>query len=190
MSFLCYGMTANSNVNPVAFAILFGNKNTSTWRQFLNYCLELHPCIDSGKIRIITDQDKVQKNSISEYLQSVGHFHCWYHCWQNIIKMCRGGGGYVPNSALWMYNKLMRCRSVALINHNKSKHFNHNLNSLTNESQNPAARCAMGENVYMYHHSLSGAVESMNRANNEMRAHTASTQCNNLVTQTGMYPVQ
>ncbi len=27
--FSCYGMTANSNTSPVAFAILFGNKNTS-----------------------------------------------------------------------------------------------------------------------------------------------------------------
>jgi hypothetical protein len=31
----------------------------------------------------------------------------------------------------------------------------------------------MGENIYMYHPSSSGAVESMNRANNEMRARTA-----------------
>ncbi len=66
--FLCYGMTANSNASPVAFAILFGNKNTSTWRQFWKYCLELHPCIDSGKIRIITNKDKGQKNEISKYL--------------------------------------------------------------------------------------------------------------------------
>ncbi len=44
-------MTVNSNASPVAFAILFGNKNTSTWGQFWKYCLELHPCIDSGKIK-------------------------------------------------------------------------------------------------------------------------------------------
>jgi hypothetical protein len=80
--------------------------------------------------------------------------------------MCGGGGGKVPNSALWMYNKLMRCHFVALIKHN--------LNSLSDESQYLAARCAMGENIYMYHHSSSGAVESMNRANSEMRARTAA----------------
>ncbi len=91
--------------------------------------------------------------------------------------MCGGGGGKVPNSALWMYNKLMHCRSVALIDHNKSEHFKliknkdtQYLNSLIDESQYPSARCTMGENVYMYHHSSSGAVESMNRANNHMRA--------------------
>ena len=70
--------------------------------------------------------------------------------------MCGGGGGKVPNSALWMYNKLMHCCSVALIDHNKSKHFKamkskdiQYLNSLTNEAQYPAARCAMGENIYI-----------------------------------------
>jgi hypothetical protein len=66
--FSCYGMTANSNASPVAFATLFGNKNTSTWWQFWKYCLYLHPCIDSGNITIITDQDKGQKNEIFEYL--------------------------------------------------------------------------------------------------------------------------
>ena len=68
MLFLCYGMTANSNASPVACAILFGNENTSTWRQFWKYCLDLHPCINSGDITIITNQDKCQKNAISEYL--------------------------------------------------------------------------------------------------------------------------
>ncbi len=56
--------------------------------------------------------------------------------------MCGGGGGKVPNSALWMYNKLMRCCSVALIKHNKRKHFKsvkskdiQYLNNLTNEKR-------------------------------------------------------
>ncbi len=53
--FSCYGITANSNASPVAFAIIFGNENTSTWRQFWKYALELHPYIDAGDIMIITD---------------------------------------------------------------------------------------------------------------------------------------
>ena len=61
-------MTANSNASPVALAILIGNENTNTWKQFWKYCLDLHPCIDSGKITIISDPDKGQKNTISEYL--------------------------------------------------------------------------------------------------------------------------
>ena len=178
--FSCYGVTANSNTSPVAFAILFGNENTSTWIQFWKYCLDLHSCVDSGKITILTGQDKGRKNAISGYLRSVGHFHCSYHRCQNIIKMCGGGGGKIPNSALWIYNKLMRCHSVALIDHNKCEHLKamkskdiQYLNSLTNESHYLAARCAMGDNIYMYHHSSSGVVESMNMANSKMRACTA-----------------
>ena len=70
--------------------------------------------------------------------------------------------------------------AVALIKHNKREHFKsmkskdiQYLNNLTNGSQYPAAGCAMGEKIYMYHHSLSGAVESMNRANSKTRARTA-----------------
>jgi hypothetical protein len=120
--FSCYGVTANSNASPVAFAIIFGNESTSTWRQFWKYALELHPCIDSGEITIITDQDKGQKNAITHYLKSVGHFNCSYHRRQNITKMCGGGGGKLPNSALWMYNKLMKCKNVKQLQYNKDKH--------------------------------------------------------------------
>ena len=41
---------------------------------------------------------------------------------------------------------------------------------LCDESQYPAARCAMGESVYMHHCLSSGAVELMNKANKDMRA--------------------
>jgi hypothetical protein len=47
------------------------------------------------------------------------------------------------------------------------------LNSLDDESQYPAARCAMGLLVYMCFRSSSGTAESMNKANKEMRAQTA-----------------
>jgi len=142
--------------------------------------MELHPYIDAGDITIITNQDKGQKNAISEYLKSVGHFYCSYHRRQNIIKMCGGGGGKVPNSALGMYNKLMKCRSIATIEHFKQEHFKNMknkdityLNSLPDESQYPAARCTMSLLIYRYMRSSSGTVESMNKANKEMRVRTA-----------------
>ena len=47
------------------------------------------------------------------------------------------------------------------------------LNSLDDESQYPAARCAMRNDVYMYNRSASGVVESMNGANQDMRARMA-----------------
>jgi hypothetical protein len=67
-------MTANSNASPVAFAILFRNKNKSMWRQFWKYCLDLHPCIDSGDITIITNQDKGQKKGFLSIFDWWGTF--------------------------------------------------------------------------------------------------------------------
>ena len=94
--------------------------------------------------------------------------------------MCGGDSGKVPNSALWMYNKLMKCKNVEQLQYNKDKHFvnmskkdiNY-LNSIDDESQYPAARCAMDLSVFMYSRSSSGTAESMNKANKEMRARTA-----------------
>jgi hypothetical protein len=59
--FSCYGVTANSNMSPVGFAIIFGNENTSNWTKFWEYVLKLHPSMNSGYITIITDQDKGKK---------------------------------------------------------------------------------------------------------------------------------
>ena len=47
------------------------------------------------------------------------------------------------------------------------------LNSLSDKSQYPAVRCAMGPNIYMYHCLASSAVESMNTANRQIRAGVA-----------------
>jgi hypothetical protein len=123
--FSCYGVTANSNMSPVAFAILFGNKNTSNWTKFWDYVLKLHPSMNSGDIAIITDQDKGQKNAIARHLQRAGHFHCaWHHC-KNINKMCGGGSGKTQYSALWMYNKLMPCSSPAKIKYTRTMYIKH-----------------------------------------------------------------
>jgi hypothetical protein len=67
--FSCYGITANSNMSPVGFAIIFGNENTSNQTKFWEYVLKLHPSMNSGYITIITDQDKGQKNAIARQLQ-------------------------------------------------------------------------------------------------------------------------
>jgi hypothetical protein len=97
-----------------------------------------------------------------------------------LLRCAEEGGGKLPNSALYVYNKLMKCRSVSLIDHFKEEHFKkmkmkdiQYLNSLDDESQYLAARCAMGPYVYLYFRSSSGTAESMNKANKEMRARTA-----------------
>jgi hypothetical protein len=91
--------------------------------------------------------------------------------------MCGGGSGKTQYSALWMYNKLMRCSTPAKIKSTRNMYVKHMsakdlryLNTIENEAQYPGARCAMEEGIYMYQQSASSAVESMNTANKEMRA--------------------
>ena len=173
--FSCYGITANANMSPVAFAILFGNESGYAWKQFWEFVVEIHPSINREHVTIVTDQDKGQINAIAHVMDKAGHFHCSWHRRQNIIKKCGGGSGKTPYSALWMYNKLLNCRSYEHIEALKEEHMPkmHNsdlnyLNRLTDTSQYPAARCAMGNGIYMYHRTSSAAVESMNAANKEI----------------------
>jgi hypothetical protein len=44
--FSCYEVTANATMSPVAFAILFGNENTSSWKLFWKFVRNLHPCMN------------------------------------------------------------------------------------------------------------------------------------------------
>ena len=132
------------------------------------------------QVTIVTDQDKGQMTAIAVHLKAAGHFHCSWHRRQNIMKKCGGGGGRVPYSALWMYNKLVQCRTQEQVDSMKEKYMPkmHNsdinyLNKLTDTSQYPASRCAMGEGIYMYHRTSSAAVESMNAANKEIHQRTA-----------------
>ncbi len=83
--FLCYGVTANSNMSVVGFAIIFGNENTLGWKEFWQFILCTHPSIDRGDITIISNQDKGIKSTIKDVLQSVGHFFCSWHRRKNII---------------------------------------------------------------------------------------------------------
>jgi len=94
--------------------------------------------------------------------------------------MCSAKSGNKVYSALWVYNRLLQCRSVAQLEREKEKTFPlmnrtdlQYLNSLSDESQYPAARCAKAPGVYMYHRTSLAVVESMNAANREMRAKTA-----------------
>ena len=164
----------------MGFAILFGNENGTNWKQFWEFIVTTHPCINRAEVTIVTDQDKGQLNAIEQFVKNAGHFHCSWHRRQNIIKKCGGGGGKIPYTALWMYNKLIQCRTTEQIDFTKEQYMPkmHNsdlyyLNSLTDPSQYPAARCSMGDNIYLYHRTSSAAVESMNAANKEIRQRTA-----------------
>jgi hypothetical protein len=170
----------------VGFAIIFGNENLLSWKAFWKFVVKLHPSLNQRDVTIVTDQDKGLEKAIEEEVNQVINFHCSFHRLQNIIKMCGAKSGTRVYSALWVYNRLsLQCQTVAQLDKEKDKYFSlmHNndlqfLNSLPDYSQYPAARCDMALGAYMYHRTLSAAVEAMNAANREMRAKTAVNPLN------------
>jgi hypothetical protein len=123
---------------------------------------------------------EMKRPAITSIMDKTGHFHCAHHRRGNIIKMCGLKSGTRVYSALWVYNRLVGCRMVEAIEKKKDKYMSmmhvkdaQYLNNLEDAEPHPAARCAQGRGIYMYHRSTSAAVELMNAANCEMRAKTA-----------------
>ena len=178
--FSAYASTANGNMSPLAFGLLFGNEDVKNWGTFWNFVLRVHPSLNLPEITILTDQDKGSIAAVAQEIPSAVQFHCSFHRRQNIIKTLGGGKGITPNTPLWLYNLLCGCHSVAQLESAKTKHYPNMhptslryLTKLADERQYPAARCNMAENICMYSKSASSGVESMNRANAVARQRTA-----------------
>jgi hypothetical protein len=176
--FACYGVTANANMSPVGFAIIFGNENGTSWKQFWDFIYITHPTMNRPDVTIVTDQDKGSEGAISAVMNDCGHFFCAWHRKENIIKQCGGSSGKVPYSALWVYNRLKECRSVDHFNKLRTRYFSHMskndlqyLNNIPDTAQYPVKRCEQG--AYMYHRTTSQGSEVMNAANWEMRSRRA-----------------
>jgi hypothetical protein len=176
--FTCYGITANANMLPVGFAIIFGNENGASWKEFWRFIVQTHPLINRADVTIVTDQDKGSMGAIEEILPAVGHFFCAWHRRKNIIKQCGGSSGRVPYSELWVYNKLIECRSVEHFNKLRDRYFPlmdrrelQYLNNIEDHAQYPVKRCEQG--AYMYHRQTPQGSEVMNAANSPMRAAAA-----------------
>jgi hypothetical protein len=176
--FTCYGITANANMSPVGFAIIFGNENGASWKEFWRFIVQTHPSINRANVTIVTDQDKGSMGAIEEILPAVGHFFCAWHRRKNIIKQCGGSSGRIPYSALWVYNKLIECRSVEHFNKLRDRYFPlmdrrdlQYINNIEDTAQYPVKRCEQG--AYMYHRQTSQGSEVMNAANSPMRSATA-----------------
>ncbi len=186
--FLAYGTTANGNMSPLAFGLLFRNKNTKNWSKFWMFVKKFHPSIDGPTKTMLTDQDKGSIAAIEEKLPQAAQFYCLFHHRQNIIKKCGGGIGCTPLMALWMYILLSSCNSVKQLENNKAKYYDkmhptdrHYLTKLPDRSQYHAARCAMGDNICMYSKLALSGVESMNKANQLAQQRTAVDILNSVI---------
>ena len=95
---------------------------------------------------ILTDQDKGSIAAVAEEIPRAVQFHCSFHRHQNILKTFGGGKGATPLTALWLYNLLTGCHSVAQLEANKAKYYPdmhpsavNYLKKLNDEQQYPAA---------------------------------------------------
>ncbi len=113
MLYSAHATTANGNMSPLALGLLFGNDDTKNWSKFWSYVKKIHPCIDSPEVSILTDQYKGSIAAVEKEVKQAAQFICSFHFRQNIIKTLGGGKGSTPLTALWMYNLLCGCDSVA-----------------------------------------------------------------------------
>lgn len=176
--FSFYGTTANGTMSPVALGIVFGNETKQSWMSFCKFIAELLPTLNEPDVTIITDKCKGTEAAIDEYFPNAFQFHCSYHRAANILLSCKGGKTkYSPH---WLFRTLVNCGSVATLNRFREKYSGklkaeqlRILNDPDDEQQYPAARCAMGENIFLYDHEASCGVESMNQANKAARERAA-----------------
>ncbi len=78
MLFYYYGVTVNSSMLPVAFAIIFGNENTSRWMQIWKYVLNLHPSIATyyAQVWMVLDADSILTPfGVDKYVSMYSEIH-------------------------------------------------------------------------------------------------------------------
>jgi hypothetical protein len=84
--FSVYTLTANANMVPMAFRILFCNKDTQNWLHFWKFVSHVHPLLNRLVVTILTDQDKVPKAAaVVRWVPEAHQFHYTHHHRQNII---------------------------------------------------------------------------------------------------------
>lgn len=182
--FSCYGHSSNNNAVCVAFALLFGNEDTANWKLFWNFVQRMHPSIDRSCVTIVTDQDKGVIPAMAHELQDAFNFHCGRHRAQNITKRT-SKKGISGTSATQEFERLVNAITPEMLERRKRSAESvlsatdwSVVNELPDTVQYPAARCAMGNDVYMYSRSTSATVESMNRANLPARQRAAVDMVN------------
>lgn len=172
--FSMYGTSANGTMFPVALGLVFGNETKASWVSFCKFVADTHPTINEATVTIITDQCKGSIAAFDEYFPNAFQFNCSYHRAANILLNCKGGK--TKHSPHWLFKTLVNCGSMQSLQRVREKYSVHlsatqlkYLNDTDDEQQYPAARCAMGNNIFLYDHEASSGVESMNQANKPAR---------------------
>ncbi len=174
----CYGITANCNASPVAFAIVFDNEDKSGRVNFRTFAKKIHPCLNTPETTIIANREKGSIKAIAEVLPLAVNFFCSFHQKKNIETFVKGRKR--KHLCHWFYQQLLNCGLQETL---KKLRFDHSaqindkalryINLVPDYQQFLAVRCAMGDNICMYQQSSQSNVESINNANLAVRERTA-----------------
>jgi len=81
-----------------------------SWCKFWEFAVKLHPSLNRSKVTIISDQCKGSIGAVKKHVPHAFHFHCSYHCLNNIALKCKGGKS--KNSPHWVFKKLLACHNI------------------------------------------------------------------------------
>jgi hypothetical protein len=154
-SLSAYRTTANCNMSPLVFGIMFGNEDTGNWTKFWEFVKEIHPSVNAPAMTFLTDQDKGSIAAISAMLPEAHQFHCSYHRRQNITKAC-GGHGQTPLTALWMYNLLCGSISMSQLHATQEKYYPQNGRDGVQRNQSYSSYALLRYRSVMQHRALGG----------------------------------
>jgi hypothetical protein len=153
----CYGITANCNTSPVAFGIVFGNEDKSGWVDYWTFAKKIHPCLNTLETTIITDREKVFIEAIAEVLPLAVNLFCFFHQRKNIETFVKGGKGKYSCHRFYQQLLILNCSLPETLTklqfehspHIDNKALRYYINLVSDHQQFLAARCAMGDNMYV-----------------------------------------
>jgi hypothetical protein len=153
--YFCYGITANCNASPVAFSAVFGNEDKSRLIDFWTFEKKIHPCLSTPETTIITNWEKGFIEAMAEVLPLAVNFFCSFYQRKTIETFVKGEKG--KYSRHWFYWQLLNCslpETVTKLHFEHAAHINDKalqyINLVLDHQQFPAAKCGLGDSIYMY----------------------------------------
>ena len=150
-----YRTTANCNMSPLAFGIMFGNEDTGNWTKFWELVKEIHPSVNAPTITILTDQDKGSITAILlRYLKRINFIVPITAV--KISSRHAGGHGQTPLTALWMYNLLCGSKSMSQLHATQEKYYPQNGRDDVQRNQGHSSYALLHYRSVMQHRALGG----------------------------------
>jgi hypothetical protein len=108
-----YGTNANGFMSALGFALCLAMRTSKVGCNFGTSLRKHTQLLTSPIIQSSPTRTRVLFLAMEDTVPLAGRFLCSFHRQQHIIKKCGGGKVQKALSALWVYNLLIGCKSVA-----------------------------------------------------------------------------